>query len=384
MSKSLSAQLLDCTREAEALSVIRQSAEQEKRFSFLLSHAKSLRTLIETQSHTEDNPSDAEYRNAFRSYLRNGVMEHDKYARECERRTYTGMGVGTDSGGGFFVPQNFYAKITSMLAAIDPLFDRTVVTYFESDNGNKVAAPLMSDEGVSAVLVDENTDGGEQEITLGQLLLDRAGTWRSKKIVGTYEWLDDSAFPVDDVIAKLVAIRFQRGIGAANVATLVTQASAAVTPVDCETSGLVTCDDIANLLGNINSDYVAAPTFRVLMNQSTLITLLKQKGSDGRYQSGVLHFNDDAGCYTIFGKRIAVSPSVDSAAADTSKHPVIAGDLSYWLQRVVKNSLRVLKYQNAPGLVENGLFAFEGFIRANGGLLQLGSSSPVQVLQCIA
>jgi HK97 family phage major capsid protein len=109
------------------------------------------------------------------------------------------------------------------------------------------------------------------------------------------------------------------------------------------------------------------------MNQSTLKMLLKAKDSQGRFQSGVLHYNDALNAYTIFGKQIAVSPSVDSPASDTSKHPVIAGDMSYWFQRVVKNSLTLLKYINAPGLAENGLYAFEAFIRANGGLLQLGS-----------
>jgi HK97 family phage major capsid protein len=333
----------------------------------------------------QDRSASAKETQNTREYLRT-LMRHGKLS-DAELRTYAPMDTTTGTpgeSGGYFVPQNFYAKVTAMLAAVDPLFDPSIVTYYESDNGNKIPAPLMSDEGVSAVVVSENADGGEQEITLGQLLLDRASTWRSKKIVGTYEWLQDSAFPIDDVIAKLVAVRFRRGIGAANVATLVTQASAAVTPIDCETSGIVTLDDIAALLGNIDSDYVGAPTFRVLMNQTTLTELLKEKDSQDRYQSGVIHFNDEAGCYTIFGKKIAVSPSVDSPASDTSKHPVIAGDMSFWFQRVVKNSLTLLKYQNAPGLAENGLFAFEGFIRANGGLMQLGNSSPIQVLQCIA
>jgi HK97 family phage major capsid protein len=376
--KSLQSQLIDATNEAEALSVIRQDAQQEKRFSFLLSHAKSLRTLIENQP-KEDSSDREETRRYLRSMLRDGKPG-------SEFRTYVPMNT-TESGtgaGGFYIPQNFYRSVTSMLAATDVLFDPNVVTYFESDNGSALPCPIVSDEGSSAVIVSEDADGGELEITVGQLLLAKADQWRSLKVIGTLEWLMDEAFPIDTVLSRVAAIRFRRGIGAANISTLVTQASAAVTPINCETAGVVTFDDIAALLGNIDSDYLASPKFRVLMNQSTLTMLLKEKDSANRYQSGVIHFNDAASAYTVFGKQIAISPSVDSAAADTSKHPIIAGDMSYWFQRVVKNSLTMLRYTNAPGLAEKFLTAFEFFIRANGGLLQLGSGSPVQVLQCIA
>jgi HK97 family phage major capsid protein len=298
-----------------------------------------------------------------------------------EYRTYVPMNT-TESGtgaGGFVIPANFYRQITSMLAATDVLFDPKVVTFYESDNGSALPCPIVSDEGSQAVTVSENSDGGELEITLGQLLLDKAPTWRSKKIVGTLEWLTDENFPIDTVLSNIATLRFRRGISAANISTLVTQASGAVTPVAAGAADLVTLDDIENLLANINSEYVSDPSFRVLMNQSTLSVLLKEIGSDNRYQSGVIRYSETAQAYTVFGKVIAVSPSVASPAA--SAVPVIAGAMKFWLQRVVRNSLTMLRYTNAPGLAENALVAYEFFIRANGGLLQLGSGSPVQVLQ---
>jgi HK97 family phage major capsid protein len=400
---SISAQIELRTKQRELTELSLKptlTASEKRKFDSLLSEISLLKSgaisdevrnaeldqiLKESWLPVPDRSTNAKETRKTREYLRK-LMSDDGLS-DAELRTYAPMDTTTGTpgeSGGYLVPQGFYEKVTSMLAATDPLFDKNLVTYYESDNGNKVPAPLVSDETESAVIVGENEDGGEQEILLGQLLLDRASTWRSKKIVGTMEWLQDSVFPIDDVIAKLVSVRFRRGIGAANVATLVTQASAAVTPVNCQTAGIVTLDDIANLLANINSDYVADPSFRILLNQTTLTELLKEKDSADRYQSGVLHYNDAVNAYTVFGKQIAVSPSVDSPASDTSKHPVIAGPLKYWFQRVVRNSLTLLRYNNAPGLVENGLFAFEGFIRANGGLLQLGNSSPIQVLQCIA
>jgi hypothetical protein len=60
---------------------------------------------------------------------------------------------------------------------------------------------------------------------------------------------------------------------------------------------------------------------------------------------------------------------------------VALGDMSRFFVRTVKNSLKLMRYQEAAGLVENGLFAFEGFVRSNSGLLiPSGADSPVKFL----
>jgi HK97 family phage major capsid protein len=351
----------------------RESAQT--RAALALEDATGHRVSIETNEQREERAERENTREYLRKLL-SGKMT------DAELRSYVPMDTTTGTPGesaGYLSPQNFFHKVTSMLAATDPLFDPSLVTYFESDNGNSIPAPLLSDEGESAVVVGENQTSSEQNITLGQLLLDRAVSWRSQKLIGSYEWIQDSAFPIDDVVAQLCAVRFRRGIGAANISTLVTQASTAKTPVAAQFANGVFLEDIANLLSSIDSDYLNDPSFRILINQSTLTTLLKEKDTQERYQSGVIHFNDSRNAYTIFGKQVAISPSVASPAA--SAYPVIAGPLKYWFQRVVKNSLRLLRYDNAPNLVEYGVFAWEMFLRANGGLLQLGSGSPIQVLQ---
>jgi HK97 family phage major capsid protein len=271
------------------------------------------------------------------------------------------------------VPQSFYGKVTSMLAATDVLFDPNVVTLFEDEHGNAMKAPILTDEGQSASIVAENADGTENELSFSSLSLGKVDTWRSGKFVYSMQLAQDSAFPMEDVIAKASAVRFRRGIGAANVATLVSQASSALTTG----TTYVQIDDCLNLLASINADYQASPKFRVLMNQDTLNNLLQQKDSTGRYQK-MLHWSDEAGCYVIAGKKIAVSPSVDSIAAN--KKPVIAGDLSYFLVRIVKTSMSLLVYSQAPGLAEYGLRAAQAFVRTNAGLLVAGSNNGVKYI----
>jgi hypothetical protein len=58
--------------------------------------------------------------------------------------------------------------------------------------------------------------------------------------------------------------------------------------------------------------------------------------------------------------------------------------MSDWFQRTVKNSLKLLRYQDAPNLAQFGNFGFQAFISTNGGLLKAGAGSPVQFITCAA
>ena len=340
------------------------SKEDKAKFDSLMTLADALADAPVTTP--EDR--NAEVSKSFRSYLATG-----------EKRTYTGMSVSVDGNGGYMVPQSFYGKVTAMLAAVDPLFDPNVVTVFEDTHGNACTAPIITDETQSASKVGEGVSGTEQEITVGALLLPKADSWRSGKIIYSQELAQDSAFPMEDVISKAAAVRFRRGIGSANVATLVSQASSALTT--SSVSAGVSIDNVLDLLGSIDADYQASDKFRVLMNQATLTSLLKQKDTAGHYQK-MIHFDDEAGCYVIAGKKIAVSPSLASVAANAV--PVVAGDLSYFFMRIVKPSMNLLVYSQTPGLVEYGLTAAQAFVRTNAGLLVAGSGSPVKFIACAA
>jgi HK97 family phage major capsid protein len=75
----------------------------------------------------------------IRSYLR--------YGREA--RTYAGMSVATDTEGGYFVPAGYFkSRVFSMLKTVDRLFDPSVVTMYQSENGNVLTVPLLDDTGL--------------------------------------------------------------------------------------------------------------------------------------------------------------------------------------------------------------------------------------------
>ena len=67
-----------------------------------------------------------------------------------------------------------------------------------------------------------------------------------------------------------------------------------------------------------------------------------------------------------------------------SKYPVVFGDGSYWLTRMVSDDLtRVQVVKEAAGLIEKGLVGMRMFVRYGGSLLftDAGSPAPFAVLQ---
>lgn len=389
MSLSVNAQLelREVVTEMEQLSSLSSlTAQQKVRFSYLQSRASVLKAGgltsdevvraksaelakefgFSTERPTEEQRQLNEQNQEIRNYLRNGR----------EARTYSGMSVATDSQGGFMVPAGYFrSRVFSMLKTVDRLFDPSVVTMYESLDGNVLTVPMLDDTEVSAAIVAENVASVESEITtVDRLQLAKVPTWRSKKIIWSLELLDDSAFPAEDIIADAIAMRFQRGIGASNVSTLLSAATSGATSASATA---VSIDDLLNLMGSIDPSYLASPKCFWLMNFATLISLLKLKDTAGRYQ---IHPRTDAnGNILILEKPVALCPSFPNIAASSTS--VALGAMDRFFVRTVKNTLRLQTYTQAPSLVEAGLFAFEGFVRSNSGLLVAsGADSPVKYL----
>jgi HK97 family phage major capsid protein len=388
LSVSQQIELRSYQNEAEALTKKSKLTDAERaRFNFLMSAISVAKTgtisdearrsearktaleagvLVSDAPFTEARIETRQQNQELRSYLRDGR----------EARTYSGMSVATDSAGGFWVPAGYFRdRIFSALKAADRLFDPSVVTFFESNDGNVLTVPMEDDTEVSAAIVSENAQSTEGEInTIDRLQLAKVPTWRSRQIIWSMELLGDSAFPAEDVIADAIAKRFQRGIGAANVTTLLSAATSGATSAS---GTAVSVDDLLSLMGSVNPAYLASPKCFWLMNFATLISVLKLKDTAGRY---LIHPRTDAnGNILILEKPVAICPSMPSIAVNAKC--VALGDFSRFFVRTVKNTLKLMRYQEAAGLAENGLFAFEGFMRSNSGLLvPSGADSPIKYL----
>ena len=114
-------------------------------------------------------------RGQLRKYLLSTSVED---TRVMEARTYTAMGEGTPSAGGYLVPETLESLIFDKLKAVDRLFDRNVVTMVETESGQKTSVVVDSDISASAQIVNENsasTDGPDPSLAVAVFTLLRPG-----------------------------------------------------------------------------------------------------------------------------------------------------------------------------------------------------------------
>jgi HK97 family phage major capsid protein len=137
--------------------------------------------------------------------------------------------------------------------------------------------------------------------------------------------------------------------------------------------------DLSNLYYSVDDAYRSNPKCAWLMRDSTLnyidgliVTKLGQKLDLVKYIDGKPF---------ILGKPVKISPSVP--AIGPSNVSVVFGDLSFWCTKIVTgiagNGMPlgyVQTYQEAPGLIENGLIGFRAFLRAGGVLAVNDRNSP--------
>jgi HK97 family phage major capsid protein len=278
----------------------------------------------------------------------------------------------------------------AMMKRTDPLFDPEVVTVIESDRGGPMGYPSYDDTSATAVQVtDQNTQSQIVEPALGQLAFPTCPTWRSGIVRCSVELDQDTAFRFDTLLERVFAIRFARGLGAANVATLLAAAMVGVGPttspaiVGDDNSGgspdatsQVGVGDLLNLIASLDDAYLSSPRCFWLMNLRTLIRLWGLRDKSGRTMLPQLY--DDRGFPMLLGKPVAISPTMPSIGS--SHTPIALGALDYFVVRTVKNSLRV--HRHGEQWIEYGQVGFQAFMRGQGGFqITNGADSPVKVIK---
>ncbi len=329
-------------------------------------HAEDLGLPQITSLSTEERAREQE---ELRNYLRTGMYP--------ERRETRAMQSDTNSLGGFLVPQGMGDRVTYALRLTDETFRPDVATFYESENGAPLPFALVDDTLQLAVQVGESQLNAAQDIqTVDRLLLGQCPTWRSKRLYVTMELLADSAFSIDDYVGFTIGRRFALGVGqyvsqiVLNGATRATYSSNAAG---------ATMDDVYNLLKNFDAAYVRSDRFFLAMNWKSLISLLAVKTQIGSYVEGVKR--DANGRILIHGVPVILVPSLPDFGTTGGKI-IVAGDFSRLLIRSVKNSHRLMRFEQTPNVVTQGITGFEGYWRVQAGLLvATGQPAPFQFIQ---
>jgi len=309
--------------------------------------------------------------------------------------------VGSYSGLGFFSPVESISEVYAAMAAHDAVFDPEAVSYQETANGRIEQIPVYGDIEAIGVPVGEaaNTTSSEQNLSAPGAAFNgvysfRSPLWRVpievvqdvEAMGGAIEMFKKFAA---DRIARGAAAKLMNGSGVGEPLGLIPSLLAAgVTPVSAvgsssNTGGAETAansigsKDIATLYYSLNKAYRNSPKAAFFMSDDTLVylaQLVNKQGNPLVQWQGPEAF--------IFGKPVRVAPSMDGIGA--SKYPVVFGDGSYWLTRMVSDDLtRVQVVKEAAGLIEKGLVGMRMFVRYGGSLLftDAGSPAPFAVLQ---
>lgn len=325
----------------------------------------------------QEHEQTPEYKEVFSKALRFGAASLDTEERDVLMRhraelpaEMRAQSTGTDSAGGYTVPEGFSGELDRALAAWGPMWDADIVRELVTSSGNHLPWPTVDDTSNTGSIKTENaavTDDGSADVTFGEKALD-AYVYDTGMVRIPIELLQDSAFDMQSLLTDLFGERLGRaantalttGTGASQPNGIVTASSAGLTAAS---GTALDADELIDLFHSVDPAYRASPKCRWMFNDSTLAAIRKLKDGNGNYlwQMGDVRTGEPD---RFLGKPY----SVNQAMADVglSAKPVIFGDLSRYVVRKVRGfTVLTLRERYA----ENFQVGMVGFKRFDGELL---------------
>lgn len=260
-----------------------------------------------------------EYRDAFWKMMRVGNAGVSQEIRNA-------LQVGTDSEGGYTVPEEFER---TLIAALDEnnIF-RQFAKKITTSGDRKI--PTLETRG-TAQWIEEEAEYPESDVSFGQKMISAFKLATRIKI--SEELLADSAFDMSAFIAS----EFGRRIGRAEEEAFFTgdgsgkptgilAAGGAETGVTAAAADAITFDELVDLYHSLRTPYRGKAVW--MMHDDTVKALRKVKDGNGQYlwQPAVTAGTPD----TILGRAVHTSEFMPKLA--TGKKAVMFGDLKhYWI-----------------------------------------------------
>lgn len=250
----------------------------------------------ESESAEEREARKKEESEAFFAWVRYGMDGLDQNQRQMLKRNRTfvrpsdlppevrAQAVGTDSAGGYLVPEGFSGELEKTLKAFGGV--RAVARAFPTPDGADIPWPTVDDTSNVGELLGENSAAASQDVTFGAVIL-KAFKYSSKVVLVPMEMLQDSFFDVGALLRDLLAERIGRittthfttggGVGMPQGVTI--GISAGKTGITGQTTSII-YDDIVDMEHSVNSMYRSSATW--MFADSTLKALKKIKDTTGR------------------------------------------------------------------------------------------------------
>lgn len=348
----------------------------EQRGGMVNINGKQVRSIYAPRSAPQEEPADL--RIAFDAMIRRGLNVLSPEHRELIEGRHVAdeqraQSIGTPSGGGYTVPQDFASGIEVALKAFSGV--RQAATVIPTADGRALPWPTVNDTTISGALITENTADSEQDVTFGTLTLN-AYTFTSRLVRVSIELLQDSAIDVSALLGRLLGDRLGRG----------TAAYYATGTGSSQPQGIVTASTLGKTAASataftydemLDLKHAVDPAYRInsrwMMNDAILKAVKKLKDLDGRpiWQPNIAQVVPA----TIDGDGYVIEQGMSSALT-TGQKIMVYGDLSkFHIRDVLGYQLVVLRELYAA----NRQVGFNMFMRTDSKLVDAGTN-PVKYL----
>ena len=248
--------------------------------------------------------------------------------RSAHYSVYNALQVGTDSEGGFLVPDEYERTLIQALEEENKL--RTLCKVIRTSSGDR-KIPLVASHG-TASWVDEEGLIPESDDSFGMISL---GAHKVASIIKVSdELLQDSVFDVESYIAAEFARRvgdaeeaaFINGDGAGKPIGMLHDTNGAATGVTAASATALAADELIDLVYSLKAPYRKRAIF--LFNDQTIKALRKLKDGNGQFlwQPGLQAGQPN----TLLGYNYETSYHMPLIGA--GKKPILFGDFSsYWI-----------------------------------------------------
>ena len=294
-----------------------------------------------------------EYKGSFWNAMR---------AKAPSAAVYNALQVGTDSEGGYLVPDEFEHTLVEALDE-ENVF-RTLAKIINTSSGDR-KIPVVATKGEASWIDEEGLyqedDDAFTQVSIGAYKL---GTM----IKVSEELLNDSAFDLESYISREFARRigareedsFFNGDGTGKPLGILATNGGAEIGVTAASATAITADEVIDLFYSLKSPYRKKTVW--VLNDATIKAIRKLKDNNNQYlwQPSLVAGTPD----TILGRPVVTSAYMPTAAAGAKT--IAFGDFSYyWIADRQGRSFKRLNELYAA----NGQVGFLGSQRVDGKLV---------------
>ena len=324
------------------------NAEEKSKFDAMESDARGIKEQIDIIERTAEMKKElaanaeareaapkATRKGAFEKYLRNGMSSLNSNERSlmAELRGTSTQIAGTDSLGGFLVPQDFSNELdmaTLFTGEVERLAKK-----LNTAGGALLDYPTINDTATDAALTSEAAAVTVQDMTFANAQLS-AYNYASQVRV-SMQLLQDNAFDLNAFLAEAMGERIARatngaftsGTGSSQPQGIITGASLGNTAASATA---IAADDILDLIHSIDPSYRNKPTFG-LMAHDNVIAAIRALGLGSANDFPIFIPSMEAGQPDkLFGYNIYYNNDMESSIA-TGNKTLLAADFSKFVVR---------------------------------------------------